>query len=225
MIHNLLFTNQLQDETIAIGIILAKDVHIHKPCPSLEAKLKELLKRRQNEKLNQREETFRKETRDLLRKDDFKPSGRNKPASEYLYKTVRDNKFPRVNSVVDINNFISLKYMVPISLWDLDLAGTTNYVFRLGQEEESYIFNESGQHISLKDLIVGCKIHYQKETPIINPVRDSMSTKITTSTHNIGAAIYYPLKAGNKDDLYDIEREFITLLECVTHERPEYDII
>lgn len=225
MIHNLLFTNQLNDKSVAIGIILAKDIQIHKPCPSLEAKLKDLILQRRETKLNAQEELFREETRNFLRNGSFKPSGRNKPASEYLYKTVHKQDFPRINTLVDINNFISLKYMIPISLWDLDLAGTTHYIFRHGRKDESYVFNEAGQSIDLGDLIIGCKIHYQNEIPFINPIKDSMSAKITTSTRNIGAAIYFPLKAGNKDYLYDIEREFMMLLECLTHEQPEYDII
>ncbi|HKJ34620.1 MAG TPA: phenylalanine--tRNA ligase beta subunit-related protein [Balneolales bacterium] len=226
MIHKLLFTNKLEDKDIAIGIVLAHNVHLTNPLPSLEAKLRFLLEDRQQDKLTETEESFRVESRNMLRNGDYKPTGRGKPASEYLYREVQNGNFPRINTIVDINNFISLKYMVPISIWDLDQAATSQYVFRLGKDDESYIFNESEQRIDLKDLVAGFKVEHYTETPIINPIKDSMKTKITTSTKNVGAAIYFPLKAGSKDYLrHEIIWEFTTLINGVSEGEPEYDII
>jgi DNA/RNA-binding domain of Phe-tRNA-synthetase-like protein len=173
------------------------------------------LEERQNE-LNEREENFRLESRNMLRNGDYKPTGRGKPASEYLLRAAQEDNFPRINTVVDINNYISLKYMIPISLWDLDSATTAQYIFRLGNENENFIFNESEQKIELKDLVTGFKVDRYKEIPIINPIKDSLKTKTTTSTRNVGAAIYYPLKAGSKEYLREeIIWEFSTLLEGI----------
>jgi DNA/RNA-binding domain of Phe-tRNA-synthetase-like protein len=225
MIHKLLFTNKLHNIDIAIGIVIARDIDINQPLPFLETKLRFLLEERQN-KLNESEENFRLESRNMLRNGDYKPTGRGKPASEYLLRAVQEDNFPRINTVVDINNYISLRYMVPISLWDLDNAASAQYIFRLGNENENFIFNESGQKIELKDLVTGFKVDRYKEIPIINPIKDSLKTKTTTSTRNIGAAIYYPLKAGSKDYLREeIIWEFSTLLEGISKEKPEYDII
>ena len=125
MIHKLLFTNKLENKDIAIGIILAHNVRLTNPLPSLEAKLRFLLEDRQQDKLTDTQEKLRVESRNMLRNGDYKPTGRGKPASEYLYREVQNGNFPRINTVVDINNFISLKYMVPISMWDLDQASTS----------------------------------------------------------------------------------------------------
>lgn len=225
MIHKFLFTNKLENTDIAIGVLISKKIHVSKTLPLLETKLKTLLAQRKNEPLTSHEEKFREESRNMLRNGDFKPTGRNKPASEYLLRTVQEDTFPRINTVVDINNFISLKYMIPISLWDLDHADCVHYVFRLGKEGEEFVFNSANQSIDLKDLVTGFTIQRNKDIPIINPIKDSLKTKTTTSTRNIGAAVYFPLKAGTKDDLRDIVREFSILLDGISESETEHDII
>src|SRR3712207_7695492 len=45
----------------------------------------------------------------LLRNGGFRPSGRNKPASEYLAQAAREGRFPRINNLVDVNNLVSLR--------------------------------------------------------------------------------------------------------------------
>lgn len=225
MIHNLLFTNELEDINIAIGILIAKNIHVSKPLPLMETKLKALLDLREHEELTPIEEKFRDESRNMLRNGDFKPTGRSKPASEYLLRAAKEGSFPRINTVVDVNNLISLKYMIPISLWDLDQADAIHYLFRLGKDGEEYIFNQSHQSINAKDLITGFKIQRDRDIPIINPIKDSMKTKTTLSTKHVGVAIYFPLTAGTKDDLRGIIREFSILLDAISDSSTEYDII
>src|SRR5512143_4024177 len=65
-------------------------------------------------------ETVRSEIRNLLREGGFKPSGRSKPASEYLIAAHAENRFPRINAAVDACNVASLFSGLPISLIDLD---------------------------------------------------------------------------------------------------------
>jgi len=224
MIHNLLFTNKTDNPDMAIGLVVAKHLHIHHPIPALESNLRNVLELRLGE-LSEQEEKMRQAARDMLRTDEFKPTGRSKPASEYLLREAREGRFPRINSAVDTINTLSLKYMVPISLWDLDLAAATHYVFRLGEEEEEYVFNDGDQAIKLNGLVVGCRVRSKGEEPIINPVKDSLQTKTTPSTRNIGVAIYFPLKGADKSELRAIIRECIALLEGITKEEPEYDIL
>ena len=135
--------------------------------------------------------------RDMLRNGKFKPTGRSKPASEYLLRTVRDagpDGFPRINPIVDIANFLSLSQQVPVSLWDTDKARGAGYRFRLGREGESYVFNSAGQSIELHDLVVGCAIGADgtSEQPIVNPVKDSLLTKTDDASLNFGLVIYAP---------------------------------
>src|SRR5512141_2868067 len=65
-------------------------------------------------------DTVRAEVRTLLRQGGFKPAGRSKPASEYLYAVQQEGKFPTINAAVDACNVVSLHSGLPISLVDLE---------------------------------------------------------------------------------------------------------
>ncbi len=222
MIHNLLFTNETGNRDMAIGLIVAKHLHIHQPVPALESMLRVVLKQRR-ETLNDHEQQMREAVWDMLGIDSS--AGQMKPASEILLQKAESGHFPRVNSAVDIMHMLSLEYVVPISLWDLDLAAASHYIFRVGREGEKFIFNEGDQSMDLEGLTVGCRVRSKGDEPIISPVKDAEQTKTTPSTVNIGAAIYFPLKAAPKDELRSIIREFIVLLDGITSEAPEYDIL
>jgi DNA/RNA-binding domain of Phe-tRNA-synthetase-like protein len=158
----------------------------------LETRLAEFLEKRKGTELTEADEKMRAAARDMLRFQSYKPTGRGKPASEYLLKTTQEGTFPRINTLVDINNYISIKYILPISLWDLDKAGTAEYLFRPGKAEEEYVFNPSGQTISIADLICGYRVINGIEEAIVNPIKDSMRTKTDAETKNIGVSVYYP---------------------------------
>src|SRR5262245_65981101 len=44
------------------------------------------------------------EVRDMLRHGKYKPTGRGKPASEYILRADDENSLPRINNCVEINN-------------------------------------------------------------------------------------------------------------------------
>src|SRR5262249_41662323 len=60
--------------------------------------------------------------RQLLRHGGFKPTGRSKPASEYLVRAVGEGKLASINAAVDACNVASLHSGLPISVVDLDHA-------------------------------------------------------------------------------------------------------
>lgn len=197
---------------IKIGLITAIDTNAEKIIPDLESRLQNLLNHRQNHALSESEEAMRATCRNMLRFGSYKPTGRSKPASEYLLKTAQEGQFPRINSLVDINNYISLKYIVPISLWDLQKAETVNYTFRPGKDGEEYVFNQTGQIISVTDLMSGFACYESEELPIVNPVKDSQKTKTDEATAQIGVAIYFPANE-NETWLSNALKEFKELLE------------
>ena len=94
-----------------------------------------------------------KSYRSLLRWGGFKPSGRSKPAAEYLVRAAANGELNSINAAVDVLNGVSLHVGLPIGVIDLDLCRPPLRI-DLGQEGESYIFNKSGQEMSLKGLIV-----------------------------------------------------------------------
>src|SRR5688572_25694031 len=70
------------------------------------------------------DERTRTAVRDLLRAKGFKPSGRSKPASEYLAGVVaKEGRLPSVSGVVDVNNLVSLESGLPISVVDAGRLG------------------------------------------------------------------------------------------------------
>lgn len=135
-------------------------------------------------------EALRKAVRDLLRHGRYKPTGRGKPASEYLLNAAREGRFPRINNLVDVNNLVSLESLLPISVVDVARAGTRRFVLRRGREGESYVFNSAGQAIDLQDLLLVAAI--PDDRPCANPVKDSMATKVADDTRDVAVFVYAP---------------------------------
>jgi DNA/RNA-binding domain of Phe-tRNA-synthetase-like protein len=131
-------------------------------------------------------ESLRTAVRRLLKKGGFKPTGRNKPASEYLAQAAREGRFPLIANLVDINNYVSLLSGLPASLLDLDVTGES-MVLRLGREGESYTFNASGQVIDLRGLICLCRAG---GAALGNPVKDSVEAKVSETTKRVVGVIY-----------------------------------
>ncbi|MEN6369113.1 MAG: phenylalanine--tRNA ligase beta subunit-related protein [Thermotogota bacterium] len=133
----------------------------------------------------------RDEVRAMLRFGRYKPSGRGKPASEFLLRAALEGEFPLVNGPVDVNNAVSLESGLPASIFDADLSGR-RLRLRRGAPGESYVFNSSGQAIDLEDLLVVCRRVGDAWQPCGNPVKDSMATKIHAGTANVIAVLYAP---------------------------------
>lgn len=125
----------------------------------------------------QRDEACRLRVRDMLRHWGHKPAGRGKPASEYLVRAVGQGDLGSINVAVDILNVVSLHSDFSIALVDLDLARPP---FRVapGPEQGRYVFNASGQEMSLKGLI--CL--YDAAGPCGNPVKDAQRVKTREET-------------------------------------------
>ncbi len=118
--------------------------------------------------------------RDLLRHAGFKPTGRSKPASEYLVKAVQEGRLgpeSGINPAVDACNVASLHSGLPISVIDLDLAAAP-FALRVGLPGESYVFNPSGQILDIAGLLVLC----DAAGPCGSPVKDSQRTKTHPGT-------------------------------------------
>ncbi len=115
--------------------------------------------------------------RELLRHGGYKPTGRGKPASEYLLRAVGEGALTSINAAVDACNVASLHSGLPISVVDLSLAKAP---FRVGiaSDGASYVFNRGGQTIDLGGLL--CL--FDAEGPCANAVKDAQRTKTTPET-------------------------------------------
>jgi DNA/RNA-binding domain of Phe-tRNA-synthetase-like protein len=123
------------------------------------------------------DDAVRGAVRDLLRHGGYKPTGRGKPASEYLVRAAGEGSLGSINAAVDVCNAVSLHSGLPISVVDLERARAP---FRVGVAPEgaSYVFNASGQSIDLAGLL--CL--FDAEGPCANAVKDSQRTKTQGDT-------------------------------------------
>lgn len=209
-------THAVPGNDVLLGVVRAEYILVNRRPSDFDRLLTRLLERRRTD-LDEAEERRRVAARDMLRKGRYKPTGRGKPASEYLLRAAErpDYVFPSINGPVDVCNYLSLKHVLPISLWDLDRTGSDRFVFRLGKKGEGFVFNEGGQVIDLEDLLVGCRVDEGDDSfgePIVNPVKDSLATKTTAATRRIAASVYTPAHAVSESDLSALCKEFADLL-------------
>jgi len=118
--------------------------------------------------------------RDLLRHGGFRPTGRSKPASEYLRKAVGEgwiSPAQGINLAVDAGNAVSLHSGLPISVIDAGLAQPPWRV-AVCAPGTRYPFNPAGQVIDVSGLVC---LH-DAEGPCGSPVKDSQRTKTHPDT-------------------------------------------
>lgn len=131
------------------------------------------------------DDAVREHVRKLLRQGGYKPTGRGKPASEYLLRAVSEGALGSINAAVDACNVCSLHSGLPISVVDLEKAKAP---FRIGvaPEGSSYVFNQGGQTIDLAGLL--CL--FDAEGPCANAVKDSQRTKTSPVTTRVMAVVW-----------------------------------
>jgi DNA/RNA-binding domain of Phe-tRNA-synthetase-like protein len=127
----------------------------------------------------------REAMRALLRHGGFKPTGRSKPASEYLLKAVRERLLGPINLAVDVCNVVSYHSGLPISVVDLDRAREPLRV-GVAPAGSSYVFNASGQTIDLGGLV--CL--FDADGPCGNAVKDAQRTKTGAETRRTLSLIW-----------------------------------
>jgi DNA/RNA-binding domain of Phe-tRNA-synthetase-like protein len=132
-----------------------------------------------------RDEETRAAIRDMLRHGGYKPTGRGKPASEYLVRAASEGALGSINAAVDACNAVSLHCGFPISVVDLDRAHGP-FRIAIAPPGTSYVFNASGQEIDLGGLV--CL--YDADGPCGNAVRDSQRTKTNADTRSTLSVIW-----------------------------------
>ncbi|MCU0959249.1 MAG: hypothetical protein MUF48_04025 [Pirellulaceae bacterium] len=137
----------------------------------------------------------RQAVRDLLRAGGFKPSGRNKPAQEYLARAAAEpGQWPSILNAVDVLNVVSLRSGLPISLVALERAGPA-LVVRYGTAGERFVFNASGQELDVEGLLCLCRADGPRSVPIGSPVKDSQEAKVRLGDRHVLACIFAPRAA------------------------------
>ncbi|MBT2690675.1 hypothetical protein J7I93_21280 [Bacillus sp. ISL-47] len=119
----------------------------------------------------------------------FKTAGKDpnryRHSAEALYRRIKkQNYLQPVNSSIDINNFFSLEYQIPIGVYDADKL-TGDLSIRLGKDSEEYN-GLNGRPNSLANLII-CE---DAAGPFGSPFVDSERTAVTEQTKNAVQIVY-----------------------------------
>jgi DNA/RNA-binding domain of Phe-tRNA-synthetase-like protein len=133
----------------------------------------------------QRSEEVRVAVRRLLRCTGYKPTGRNKPASEYLVQAAGRGELASINAAVDVCNAVSLASGLPASVVDRARLIGPLHVTTAGPGA-SFVFNASGQVIDLEGLPCLC----DAEGPVANAVKDAQRTKTSPATTLLLAVVW-----------------------------------
>jgi DNA/RNA-binding domain of Phe-tRNA-synthetase-like protein len=114
---------------------------------------------------------------------------RVRPSSEALLRRIKKGEpFPRINSLVDVANAMSVQLQVPVGLYDLEKVSGGELVVRLGKEGESYT------GIGKERVNVAGRICVADATgPCGNPTSDSARTMITTETERAAWIYFLPV--------------------------------
>lgn len=123
------------------------------------------------------DDAVRSAVRTLLRHGGYKPTGRGKPASEYLVRAQAEGGLASINPAVDACNAVSLHSGLPVSVVDVDRLAPPLRV-GLAPTGARYVFNAAGQEIDLEGLL--CL--WDAAGPCANAVKDAQRTKTHAGT-------------------------------------------
>ncbi len=141
-------------------------------------------------------------TRALYRRFGIDPT-RVRPSSEALLRRLKKGEpLPRINSLVDVANALSVQLQVPVGLYDLDKVLGDELVIRLGAAGESYIgIGKERVNVAGRICVADAK------GPCGNPSSDSARTMITTATERAAWIYFLPVS----DDDIDRTAELIAV--------------
>jgi DNA/RNA-binding domain of Phe-tRNA-synthetase-like protein len=140
--------------------------------------------------------------RELYRKFGLDPT-RVRPSSEALARRIRKGEaLPRINSLVDVANALSVQLQVPVGLYDLDKVKGDELVIRLGRDGEGYE-GIGKEHVNVAGRICVA----DAEGPCGNPSADSARTMITTDTEQAAWIYFLPVD----DDAIDRTAELVAV--------------
>lgn len=123
--------------------------------------------------------------RDLLRGHGYRPTGRGKPASEYVAAAVPAGRLGSINAVVDIGNVVSLHSGLPVSVVDVDCLAAPLRV-AIPPADTRYVFNRGGQEIDVGGLL---SLH-DANGPCANAVKDAQRSKTSAETMRVLAIVW-----------------------------------
>ncbi|MFE4897144.1 B3/B4 domain-containing protein [Peribacillus butanolivorans] len=125
-----------------------------------------------------------KEWRKIFKTTGTNPS-RYRPSVEALYRRVKkQNYLTSIHSAIDLNNFFSLLYEVPIGIYDADKL-TGDISIKIGESTDEYN-GLNGRLNSMENMITSA----DRDGAFGSPYVDSERTKVTEETKKAIQIIY-----------------------------------
>nr|WP_092074879.1 phenylalanine--tRNA ligase beta subunit-related protein [Dendrosporobacter quercicolus]NSL49776.1 hypothetical protein [Dendrosporobacter quercicolus DSM 1736]SDN19064.1 phosphoenolpyruvate synthase [Dendrosporobacter quercicolus] len=177
-----------------LGISVIRDVHIQKAGPEFIQEFQRLQQEIAGHyRLDKLAGDLRiAAVRNMYKKLAFDP-GRYRPAAEALVRRVLQNKgVYEINSAVDVNNYCSMKYLLPFGLYDLDqVKGDVLY----GVAGPGQYVNIAGKSVST----AGKPCLSDADGVFGNPTADSLRTAVTHHSRNLLSVIYADEEIGDDE--------------------------
>jgi len=124
--------------------------------------------------------------RDLFKAIGIDPTKR-RPSSEALLRRGLKNKgYSSINPLVDIGNWCSLEFLLPICVYDTSLI-ERKIAGRMGKPGDGYIAIDN-KYLDLNERYLIC----DNKGAIGSPIKDSLRTCVTPETTNAVLLIYAP---------------------------------
>ncbi|PAD67983.1 hypothetical protein CHH83_16020 [Bacillus sp. 7586-K] len=119
---------------------------------------------------------------------------RYRPSSEALYRRVQKQQYlDYVNSAVDLNNFLSLQYQIPLGIYDVkQIKG--NVSIEIGTDQATYLAI-NGRDVSMAKKLVSV----DENGPFGSPYVDSKRTAVSTSTTDALHLVYLQPSQAKED--------------------------
>lgn len=124
------------------------------------------------------------EWREVFKKIGTDPN-RHRPSNDALFRRIQKQQYLQsIHSAVDLNNFFSLKYQIPLGIYDRDqIKGSI--ILKIGKKDDTYDAI-NGRHVHMENKLVSC----DAIGPFGSPYVDSKRTAVQLSTTNAVHIIY-----------------------------------
>lgn len=144
---------------------------------------------------------------------------RYRPSNEALYRRVQKQQYLQtVNSAVDLNNFLSLQYQIPLGIYDTNKLNG-DITIKIGHDQEAYTaINE--REVSLTKKIVSADL----QGPFGSPYVDSKRTAVTENTTDALHLIYFQPSL-NKDSAEQLLQALSTMFTQIHGGDASYQVI
>jgi DNA/RNA-binding domain of Phe-tRNA-synthetase-like protein len=171
-----------------LGLVRAEPVAIGPAEKNLDDELAAIARKLQEEHSGKEPSAIEalRDARQLFRAFGVDPT-RTRPSSEALLRRLlKGQGLPRIMNAVDVCTLCSLKYLLPLGLYDADKIDG-QVVIKLGESGDSY------PGIRKAEVNLEGRLALSDETgPFGNPTSDSFRTSVTQETTSVWMVIFAP---------------------------------